>query len=191
MLLSIAMAGRISIVLNLSVARLRRIEIQMQPDSEERGALFQAVRSGCFQIISNRDDRIILPGSRDPGFPKLTLRHSLCSQFSENNDFIVVNPVFLNLEDPLRIETFVEPLNHGATFDVVEQISIHALPSLDLLRRKRFFEQVSIHVFSFLIEMSVLLWRTYRYGSGWPNSCQRVTLSAKGRAYRITVTAVH
>ena len=91
-------------------------------------------------------------------------------EFSEHDDFIVVNPVFLNLEDPLRVETFVEPLDHGATFNVVEHISIHALPSLDLLRRKRFFEQVSIHVSTFLIEMNVfliettvLLSRTYTY----------------------------
>jgi hypothetical protein len=47
----------------------------------------------------------------------------------------------MDLEDPFGIETFVEPLNHGATLDVIEHVSIRALPLLDLFRRERSFKQ--------------------------------------------------
>src|SRR5262245_9853006 len=134
----------------VSIRGSRCVEIQMQSDTKERRAFLQAVRRTGFEIVSEGDDRIVLLRPSDARFSKLTLRYSLCGQFSEYNNLVVINAMFLDLEDPFGIKTLVEPLNHGATFDVIEHVSIRALPSLDLLRRKRFFKQVSIHGFSFL-----------------------------------------
>ena len=147
----------------IPVAGLRHVEIQVQPDAEQSRALLDAVRCGCLQIVSEGDDRIVFLGSGDPRFSKLTLRHSLCRQSGEHDDLVVVNAVFLDVEDPLRIEAFVEPLNDGATFDVIEHVSIRALPSLDLLRRKRSFEYFSIHGSSFRIETGCSGGRRYMY----------------------------
>ena len=83
----------------------------------------------------------------------MALRDSLRCQFPKYNHFIVINAVFLDLKDPLRLEAFVESLNHGTTFDVVEHISIRALPSLDLLRREWSFEYLSIHTRSSYVEL--------------------------------------
>jgi hypothetical protein len=59
---------------------------------------------------------------------------------AENNDFVVVRSVLLDLEDPFRVEALVQSLNNGTTFDVVEHFSIRAVPLLDLLWRERSFE---------------------------------------------------
>src|SRR2546426_3339148 len=138
-------AASVAITLPVQVDGLRRVEVQMQSDSEQRGALLQAVRCRGFQIISQRDDRIVFPGSRDPGLSKLTLGNTLRSQLAEYHDLVLVNPVFLDLEYPFGLEAFIEPLDDGTTFDVIEHVSIRALPSLDLLRRKRSFKYFSIH----------------------------------------------
>jgi hypothetical protein len=127
----------------------------MQSDPKQRGAFLQAVCRGGLQIISNGNDRIVFLSSRNPGFPELTLRDSLRRQFAENDNFFVVNPVILDLEDPFRFEAFVEPLDYGATFDIIEHVSIRALPSLDLFGHKWFFEDFSIHK----TLPSVLFWK--------------------------------
>src|SRR5215813_3225373 len=134
----------------VSIRGSRCVEIQMQSDTKERRAFLEAVRRSSFEIVSEGDDRIVLLRSSDARFSKLTLGYSLCGQFPENDNLVVINAMFLDLEDPFGIKTLVEPLDHGATFDVIEHVSIRALPSLDLLRRERFFKQVSIHWFSFL-----------------------------------------
>lgn len=149
MVRTVSIAVPVSIGMPIPVCGRRLAKVKMQSDSEQRGALFEAVRRCGLQIISKRNDRIVLLGSRDPGFPKLTLRDSLRRQLAENDNFFVVNPVILDVEDPLRIEAFVEPLNYGATFYVIEHVSIRALSSLDLCRHERFFEDFSIHKFSF------------------------------------------
>jgi hypothetical protein len=43
--------------------------------------------------------------------------------------------VFLDLEDPLCIEAFVEPLNHGAAFDVIQHVSIRDANGLSSISR--------------------------------------------------------
>src|SRR5215475_713381 len=139
-----------------SVGCTRCVEIQMQSDAKERRAFLQAVRRSGFEIVSEGDDRIVLLRSGDARFSELTLRYSLCGQFAENDTLVVINAMFLDLEDPFGIKTLVEPLDHGATFDVIEHVSIRALPSLDLLWRERFFKQVSIHGSSFWVSL-----RTY------------------------------
>src|SRR5207249_4247743 len=145
---------RVAVAISIGVtvpagADLRSVKVQMQSDAEQRGALLQAVGRGGLQIVSKRNDRVVLLPSRDPGLSKLALCDSLRGQLAENHDFIVVNMVFLDLEDPLCIEAFVEPLNHGATFDVIEHVSIRAMPLLDLIGRKRSLQYFSIHTHSF------------------------------------------
>jgi hypothetical protein len=56
--------------------------------------------------------------------------------------------VFLDVEHPFGVKAFVEPLNHGTTFDVIEHVSIRAVPALDLLRRERSLKYFSIHKLS-------------------------------------------
>jgi DNA polymerase III delta prime subunit len=106
---------------------------------------FVVLTSNEERRIGERNDRAVLLGSRDSGLSKLTLRNSLCGQLAEHDDFIVEDAVFLDLEDPLCIEAFVKPLDHGAPFDVIEHVSIRALPALDLVRRKRLLKYFSIH----------------------------------------------
>ena len=152
---SVPIAITVSIGMPVPFSGRRLTKIKMQSDSEQRGALFEAVRCGGLQIIPKGNDRIVFLGSRDPGLSKLTLRNSLCRQLAENDNFFVVNPVILDFEDPLRLETFVEPLNYGTTFDVIEHVSICALSSLNLLGHKRFFESFSVHK----VLLSVLFWK--------------------------------
>jgi hypothetical protein len=150
---AIGMMRTIPVAITVSGRRLTKVK--MQSNAKQRRALLEAIRRGGLQIITKGNDRIVFLGSSDPGFPKLTFRDSLRRQFAENDNFVVVNSVILNVEDPLRIEAFVESLNYGATFDVIEHVSIRALPSLDLFGHKWFFEDFSIHK----TLLSVLFWK--------------------------------
>jgi hypothetical protein len=144
--IGMSVAGAIAMDRTVSVyVSVANVEVQVQSDAEQCGSFLQAVRGRGFQIVSERDHRVVLLCSGDSRLSKLALRDSLRRQLSEHDDFIVEDAVFLDLEDPLCVEAFVEPLNYGATFDVVEHISVRTLPSLDLLRRKWSFEYLSIH----------------------------------------------
>jgi hypothetical protein len=150
---AIGMMRTIPVAIPVSGRRLTKVK--MQSNAKQRRALLEAIRRGGLQIISKGNDRIVFPGSSNPGFPKLTLRDSLSRQLAENDNFVVVNSVILDVKNPLCIEAFVKPLNYGATFDVIEHISICALSSLDLFGHKRLFENFSIHK----TLPSVLFWK--------------------------------
>jgi hypothetical protein len=146
-----------SVPVAITVSGRRPTKVKMQSDSKQRGAFLEAVRCSRLQIISKGNDRIVFLGSRDPGFPKLTLRDSLCRQSPENDNFVVIDPVILDVKDPFCFEAFVEPLDYSATFDVIEHVSIRALSSLDLFGHKRLFEDFSIHN----VLLSVLFWKNF------------------------------
>ena len=66
-MMSVAISGAVSVTVPGSVPGRRNVEIQMQPHSKQGRALLQTVSRGCLEIIPQRNNRIVFPGSGDPG----------------------------------------------------------------------------------------------------------------------------
>src|SRR6266850_8268358 len=117
----------------------RVLKVEMQADAEERGAFFQAVRRGPFQVVSNGYLRFgfLVPGNL--GFSELTFRDTLCGELSQDYNFLFINVMVENFEGPFRVESVVQTLNHGGAFNVIEYIAVETLPLFDLVGRERFF----------------------------------------------------
>src|SRR5437867_3672333 len=63
---SVAVRYVVAVIVAVSVGRRGRVEVQMQSDSEQRCAFLQAVGRRSLEIVSERDDRVVLLRSGDP-----------------------------------------------------------------------------------------------------------------------------